>query len=65
MNSSVREAAKFHTVSFKYDQSAVVAALNISEVCVLQTLYPFNPIALRKTKIAYNVAFLNAIGLKC
>ena len=32
MKSSVRKAANIHTVSFSYDQTAVVAALNISEV---------------------------------
>lgn len=49
MRSSVREAAKFHTVSLKYDQTAVVAALNISEMentTAWQRFLPTGPIAL-------------------
>lgn len=42
VNSSVRKAAKFHTVSFNYNQKAVVAVLNIlgvSSVRLLNSLW--------------------------
>lgn len=38
MNSAVRKAANFHTVSLKYDQKAVVAILGIEEVKILNTV---------------------------
>ncbi|KAL4238735.1 putative ubiquinone biosynthesis monooxygenase [Mactra antiquata] len=49
MNSTVRKAANLHTVSFDYNQKAIVAVLNISETdnnVAWQRFLPTGPIAM-------------------